>query len=152
MGRSVSVPRGAVCITYRDISELGYERVDPETGEEIENPEFDEFLAQIDFECLTEEMVESVKSQWKSFESVENQWLGDECKVLAENGLAYFGISTYCDLMSIWIVPKDYDERTESLANHWCDQIKEKFNQMFGDLVRIGGFSDGTSVYERKQA
>ena len=86
----------------------------------------------------------------------ENKWLGDENRVLAENNLAYFGCSTYMGLMAIWLVPMDYDdtydERTESLAKHWCEQVSDNFHKMFGDLVRVGRFSDGTSIYQRKEA
>ena len=33
--------------------------------------------------------------QWPSVETAENEWIGNENHVLAKNGLAKFGVSTY---------------------------------------------------------
>tara|TARA_B100000700_G_scaffold273550_1_gene317969 strand:- start:3107 stop:3577 length:471 start_codon:yes stop_codon:yes gene_type:complete len=156
MGRSVSVPRGAICVAYRDISELGMLPQTDENGDEIEGSELDfcQFEFQFQLEMMLDDMVSDVTTAWSSMRVAENEWLGDEDKVLAYNGLAQFGCSTYGGIMSIWLVPLDGSDgdNIESLAKHWCEQVSDKFDKLFGEYIRVGGFSDGTAVYRRKQA
>ena len=143
MGRSVSTPRNAVLVAFDDWFDGEYE--DEDTGEtkyrEAEHWDWDDYK-----ECLTER----VKELWPSFEPCK-KWLGNEDLAIMENSLAYFGVSEYCGLASIWMVPKD-DDSVVNLAEPWLTRASKKFNANFGSLYKLGTMSNGEGVYQRKQA
>lgn len=130
MGRSVSRPSNAVCVAYTDF-------------------DGDEF----DWENFEWQFVYNCKQLYPSLEEVENTWIGREDRVLLENQHAQIGMSEYMGCVAFWIVPQ-YDEyypAHNGLHEQWCYQIAPKFECTFGTMVRVGGFSDGTSVYRRKE-
>jgi hypothetical protein len=131
MGRSVSVPNGSALVCYRDVS--GFD---------------DEW----DWEAFVEDIVETCKSTWNSFYDCD-EWLDNEDHVLVENGLVQVGVSEYMGLASIWIRPKDDfdygDPDTTGLAHNFVDKIKPKFEEYFGEFVKLGSFSNGEGVYEK---
>jgi hypothetical protein len=143
MGRSVSTPRNAVLVAFDDWFDGEYE--DEDTGEtkyrEAEHWDWEEYLY-----CLTER----VKELWPSFEPCDN-WLDREDRAIMENSLAYFGVSEYCGLAAIWMVPKDHDE-VFNLAEPWLTRASKKFHANFGSLYKLGTMSNGEGVYQRKQA
>ena len=151
MGRSVSYANGAFAIAYRDCNSFGYRDKDDE-GNKIENPKYDEFQGQLDWEYWIESLKEKAKHFFPSFTDCD-KWVGREDHAILENRFAYFGISEYMGLVSLWLVAKDgddYGDEQAGLRKHWTEQVKEKFYANFGDLVKIGTFSNGESVYERK--
>lgn len=134
MGRSVSIPHRAIAVCYLDIS--GY----------------DEFDFESDIESDIEYYQDSIKSLWKSFEPCD-EWLDREDRAILENELAYVGVSTYCGLMSLWLVPKEdeygYYPQNDNLAVAFCNRIAEKFERTFSQFNKIGTFSNGEAVFER---
>jgi len=137
MGRSVSYANGSVIKEYVDTSYID-----------------DEFM----YAEFKDELKRTLMSRYKSLSPCEsNKWLGDEDLALLENDHVYIGISEYCGLTCVWVTPKsEFDywaEETEGLALNWIAQIEKGFNKLisenFSALKRVGGFSDGTSVYER---
>lgn len=149
MGRSVSYGTGSVEVCYRDVSDFGY--ID-ENGKRMD--EYDEVNGQWEWDCFVEDVVETSLAYWPSL-TPSKEWLGNEDRVLVENNHCYIGVSEYCGLASIWLVPKtegsDWSyEDTSGLAINWCNQIGPKFNALFGELVKVGTFSNGESVYRRK--
>lgn len=128
MSRSVSVPRNAevVCYQHRKFE--------------------DEF----EWEDLVEDIRESCKSVWPSLEDCD-EFLDREDHALLENRLVYIGVSEYCGLVAIWIVPKeDYYGNEKPLAFGWIGRISERFREMFGELVCKGRFSNGEAVFSYK--
>lgn len=125
MARTVSVPCGAVAVAYQDVT--GYE--------------------EWEFEDYTEYLRETVKSHWPSFEDADG-WLGREDAMLLENGHAYVGISEYCGLAAIWLVPKDDNEHPE-LSESWCEKIADKFETLLGEYRKVGCASNGECFYEK---
>ena len=125
MGRGVSVPSDAETVAYIDISELE------------KDYEYDEIILDI---------MEQLKDKMPSLQET-NEWLGREDKVILENALAYIGVSYYCGLMSLWIVPK---YQYEQLAYNWISKIAHHVTKL-GDLIKQGTMSNGVSIFERRQ-
>lgn len=137
MGRSVSAPRGAIVKCYVDVSDM------------TEEFQWDDFI---------EDITARAQARWSSLTPCA-MWLDSEDLAILENDFCYIGVSEYCGLACIWLVSKEdeYDSyyyediRKANLSTRWCEQISLNFEREFGELVRVGGFSDGTSIYERKE-
>ena len=132
MGRSVDYLTYAKYITYKDVSE------------------FDE---EFDWDYFEQDLIERLQLQFPSLEDDE-KWDGGETKIILSNSFVEIGISEYCGLASISVRINDgsvydYDYNLEGLAERFIVFVGEFIVKNFGDLQRIGGFSDGTSVYER---
>lgn len=132
MGRSVSYASGSIVKAYLDVSWIE------------ESFQWSDFIWDLRHQA---------KAQWPSLEDC-SQWLGREDHAILENALCYIGLSEYCGLACLWIVPKEIhnqygDNIGDALSVAWCERIAPKFHSMFGQLRRIGGFSNGTSIYER---
>jgi len=135
MGRSVSYPSGSILKEYIDTSSI---------EDDFEWAEF------------KDDLKSTLMSKYKSLSPCEsNTWAGNEDLALLENDLVYIGISDYCGLSCVWVIPKNYYEEYEGLALNWCHMIEKSLfkllNANYSTLFRIGGFSDGTSVYQRRE-
>jgi len=133
MGRSVSVPNGAVMAAFQNLSDT----YDLDT--------FDDWDWDFVTDELTDQFLEMSPSAYRN-----QEWAGREDRVLAENGLVQFGCSTYCGLMSIWLIPR-YDDQ-DNLVTGWVNRIRPRFEAAFSSLRRIGTFSNGEGIYERVAA
>lgn len=150
MGRGVSVASGAFAVAYKDVSDFGY-RYEDEEGKKIDNPEYDEDLGSMDWEDFILDIKECMKADFPSFEDCD-KWVGNEDHAILENRFAYFGVSEYCGLVSMWLVLKDgddYGDEQRGLKERWAKQVTPKFEKRFGELRKLGTFSNGESVYER---
>ena len=131
MGRSVSYPTDATTVLF-------VREEDPD----------DVFF----FEDALEDFKSLMTEYFKSLGETD-VWVGREDHAVLENTLAYFGISEYCGVISLWVLPK---ERFINLSVNWTNQIADKFKKAvkssFGEVyVKVGRFSDGTSVYEKDE-
>ena len=134
MARSVSVPSGAIEVAYQDVSEHDWDT----------------------FQWFLDNIQDYAQELWPSFRACDT-WLGREDNAVLENDLCYLGVSEYCGLASIWLVPKDYPnsgsfsghEYIYPLAVNWISRIAPKFHKAFGQYRKIATFSNGESVYER---
>ena len=126
MGRGVSVPYDAEVVTYIDVSEMD-----------------DEY----DFECMIVNIMEILRRKMPSLQD-SDEWIGREDRTILENDLVYIGTSTYCNIMSLWIVPKEYHIQ---LAYNWINKVGHHVLQL-GDLYKTGTMSNGVSVYKHKEA
>lgn len=125
MGRSVSTPSNAVAV---------YDQFDGDSD---------------DFDWLVEDLQNQFAALWPSV-SADDKWLGREDHAIASNQHAYFGVSEYCGLVSIWVVPRDWDgwgNDTGPLAENWVNQIADRFQSEFGTMRRAGNLSNGQGVY-----
>lgn len=135
MSRSVSYANGAFVVTFKDMSDC---------------------LDGFEWNWWIEDLQEQIKSVFPSFTNCD-KWLDREDHAILENSFAYFGISEYMSLVSLWLVLKDdleygnYDQDRTGLAKKWASQVKEKFEKTFGDLVKIGTFSNGEAIYRRRK-
>lgn len=158
MGRSVSYATGSVAKVYYDTSSFGYDTEAEQDGDENNiNGEYDYTLGQIHWEDFKDSLAAKIETLWPSFRPCD-KWIGSEDLAFMENDLAYIGISEYCGLTCLWLLPKEsegyYSEdiKRDNLARGFCSRISRTFNEEFGEYQRIGGFSDGSSVYERRKA
>lgn len=138
MGRSVSYPSGAI-VAFRTL--------------EIDDEDDWEW----GYECLVEEVTETARITFPSLEAC-NGWRGREDRILLRNAFADCGISTYCDLVAIWLAERDdggywdadaYHPRS-GRAQRWLSQVASRFEAKFGELRMIGRFSNGEAIFERR--
>jgi len=108
MGRSVSVPSGATVVAYQ--------RHDCENFDE-----FDQFR-----QAYRDWVLEAFPSTWASSRS-----FGREDTAVAENRLAAFGLSEYCGLVALWIVPDD----DTALGPAWVEKIAPKFQHQWASFA-----------------
>lgn len=147
MGRSVSYPTGAhVAFSHWD---AGWVTHDPETEEPLDEEYFDDCPAECDWEYIVDTFKSDIKvlypSTWEA-----DKWVGREDHAIMANNYCFFGISEYCGTIAYWAVLRgDLQWAEEGRAEHWFNQIGPRFHKTFSTMYRIGGFSDGTSVYQR---
>jgi DNA-directed RNA polymerase subunit RPC12/RpoP len=162
MGRSVSVASNSVHVSYQTLSydrfycsECGesFNEVGFQDGEDCcPNCASREFYKEDGcqvFDDALSNLKESLKNAFPSLVS-DDKWLDREDHAILSNSFAYFGVSEYCGLVSIWVTPTDGEN--PSLAGRWIDQIEEKFlktiDGAFGvNLRKTGTFSNGESVF-----
>ena len=141
MGRGVSYPSNCSVVCFRAF--------------EIEDSE-DTDLAAIKFDWFIEDTRGMCRECWPSMCTCD-KWLDREDHAILENNHCYIGISEYCGLISIWLLSKAEDlacsgySDSPNLADYWCSQISKKFEEMFGNLVRLGTMSNGISVYKKRK-
>lgn len=132
MGRSVSYASGSFAKAY---SHYDYDDID-------------------DFDYIVEDYKEMLKQLFPSFVDCD-KWLGREDRAVLENSFAYAGISEYCGLVCYWLVLKDdlisYDKDLYGLANQWAGKVEDKFINTFSTLHKIGAFSNGEAIFERRE-
>lgn len=136
MGRSVSTPHNATAVAY-----LNFE---PEYPDDCQH----------DWDDLVEWIKDTAADRWPSLEDCD-QWIGREDHAILENGHAYIGVSEYCGLVAVWLVPKEdngYSHDHSALADRWCSQIASRFRELFGTLRSIGTASNGEQFFERVQS
>lgn len=125
MGRSVSFATGSVAIAYRMYDGDG-----------------------LDWDDYAEELRAMIGELFPSMERC-NHWLDREDLGIMCNRLAVAGVSEYCGLVSVWLVP--YNDDKPELAQHWCEQVKAKFEATMGTINKVGAFSNGEALFEAKR-
>jgi hypothetical protein len=142
MGRSVNYLNRATKVTYIH-NEVGY--TDEETNEWIE----DEFW----FDDLFGNVKYGLKAIFPSLTECE-RWDNRETKIFLENNLVEIGISEYCGLVSISVRPNERIDANENLANNWIENVWDKAENKMAEfstlLNRVGTFSNGEGVFEKK--
>ena len=130
MGRSVSVPAGATVVAY----------------DHVDTSDWDEFDAQHEWEWIAEDAASRMNEIAPSM-TPDKGWAGREDMILASNSFAKFGMSTYCGLISYWLIAED-----NGLAEAWCNKIAPKFEKAFGSLNSLGHASNGEQFFRKKEA
>lgn len=166
MGRSVISTHDATAVAYRTFGpdEESYrEMYDDTFGEDEDPPDFEQVMwawwdedSQYQFDDLVSWIREGVQRLWPSFEDA-NEWHcdDDEQHVILTNAHSEISISEYGGMIAISLSP--YYDRAEywrdpepELGEHWRKQISAKFLSTFGEYSKIGTFSNGESVYQKK--
>lgn len=135
MARSVSTPCGVAHVEYATF------QLD------------DEFDSREEWLCASEDFQQMMLDAFPSLSECD-RWIGLENHALCENRFAYFGVSEYCGLVAMWVMPKDDDDATSTgLRDRWIDQIEAKFTKVarscFGQsLVKTGTFSNGEAFFQ----
>tara|TARA_Y100001934_G_C11910819_1_gene566566 strand:+ start:15 stop:401 length:387 start_codon:yes stop_codon:yes gene_type:complete len=126
MARSVSTPSGRTAVCYQDASHIE------------DSYDYDDYKRNI---------MDKAQDLFPSMDRC-NKWIGREDLAILENKLAYIGISEYCGLVAIWLLPKD-DMEYAGLAERWCEKAVPKFDSAFSEYRRIGTASNGESFFEK---
>ena len=144
MGRSVN---------YLDNSEVVlYFPLDNEYNEE---GEFDEFLSEMNWDDIIDNLCYEIKAKLPSYYDVKDKWGNRETRIILENNLCSIGISEYCGLVSLSVAPKnnEYDAWHESFALRHVRQIEGTLEKVLCELGlknlhKVGTFSNGEAVFE----
>ena len=108
---------------------------------------------QWEWEYAIEDFQNQIREAFPSTSACD-EWVGREDRALCENRYAYFGVSEYCGLVSMWVQPKDdYYAASTGLRDHWIDQIGPRFSKVasscFGQsLKKVGTFSNGEAFFQ----
>jgi hypothetical protein len=138
MGRSVSFATGSVAVAYQHI--------------EYEDEEGTPYP--FAWEDIVDDVVNTATHLWPSFTPCD-KWLDREDHAILENSYAYIGMSEYCGLASVWLVPKEQcgysdDHIINNLSKGFCNKIKNRFLDTFSTLNRVATFSNGEAIFERR--
>lgn len=151
MGRSVSYLSHAKHVVYFEWPKLY--SYDEETGEEVETDEYE------DFHWVLDDIKEMLQGAEETLEPTR-RWEGNEDRIFLENDYCEIGLSEYCGLASISIRVNDRAlENTDTQEEYnigyaksekWIEESWPKLQDAipFKLLKRVGGFSNGESVYE----
>jgi hypothetical protein len=152
MGRSVSHLSRAIRIAYFEQPKVESFNEDAEEYELTDEYE--------DFDFTIECIQESIKSKFPEFSNVD-RWDGNEDHIILEGYGTEIGISSYCGLCALSIRVDDsileYAENDEESDKQraeitdWIEKNWDKVSQGYNQLQRVGGFSNGESVYERRK-
>ncbi len=134
MARTISTPSEAQETAYQDVSEHDFDS----------------------FQWWLEGEAEYVKSLWPSFRDCD-KWIAREDHAVLENNLCFFGVSEYCGLAALWLVPKEFatdgcfsdNDYVLPLAENFIKRIAPKFHKTFGQYRKIGAFSNGEAIFEK---
>jgi hypothetical protein len=127
MSRSVAVPSGAEKVAYAVMS-----------------PDDDSFHA---FDEAVEDAVAVLQSKRPSLK-VCDYWVGRESRAIVENDKCLVAVSEYCGVVSLACVPK-----ADRFADYAASINLYPAVECFGEsIIKLGTFSNGESVYERKAA
>jgi hypothetical protein len=140
MGRSVSYANGSEVVIYAHVEEV-YDDED----------NYDEFGTQFAWDCAIENLVDYSTEAFPSLNTCD-EWLGREDHAILENKLVYVGVSEYCGLVSVWVVPKDneYYALGVASANNMKAKLEQIVQNAFGvRLNQIGRFSNGEAVFSK---
>jgi len=141
MGRSVDYLSNASLVAYCNPSFME----DTEDGSEEPSGYFD-------WQEFRDDIEGQLKEAFPSLSDVKNRWCGRETRIILENNLVEIGISEYCGLVSISILPNNsLDLIPYDLANYWINRIKSRLLsivKVYNGINRVGTFSNGEGVYE----
>lgn len=141
MGRSVDYLSGAVKVNYfpwptQDILD---------DNDNIVGTQPDEGY------LVIEDIRETIKSEADGFSDC-NRWDGRECHIILEGNGVEIALSEYCGLatLSVRVEESDYsDDETTAEGLKWINEHWDRVSAPWNQWKRIGGFSNGESVYER---
>ena len=147
MARSVNYLNGA---ERNHVIYLSYDLPSEEGDEDHSQSGTDEWEEYVDF------IQETIEHKYKSFWRCKGKWDNNETRIILENDHAIIGISEYGNIVSLSIAVNEDHQRNQddNLAVHWINQIYPNLEKLITKtfpttaLNRIGGFSNGESIYE----
>jgi hypothetical protein len=129
VGRSVSIPSGAVAVFYTEA----------------------DWADEFEYQGFIDDLRGILPAAYPSLDGADG-WLDREDHIILENGHARVTVSEYCGLVAVALVPKTCTDRPE-IAKAWCRQVadgfKQALNRAYPGLNRVGVMSNGEAVYRR---
>lgn len=127
MSRSVYVPREALDVAYVALDEA------------------DDY----DYDYLIEYYAQAMGLHWPTMrQPYRRTFFDSEGRILAENRLCRIGISTYGNMLALWIVPQE--DAPLALAERWALSIGPTFEQ-YGTHLLIGHASNGEAFFRARE-
>lgn len=105
-----------------------------------------------EFEFIVDDVRERFKDEFPSMYDCDH-WPEDESHAIVENSHCMVVISEYCGMVSIGVVPKgdpDYYNDASGLAYHWTENYAIQVLDSWDQYGKIGVFSNGEAVFERR--
>jgi hypothetical protein len=123
-----------------------------------EREDYDNFQGQEDFDYFIEYLQEQFMNKYKSLRTCDICEHRDETSIILFNDFVEIGISEYCGLTSISMRIREYIREPEynedasklGLAQRFTNNMSIWMDKNIGSLNKIGTFSNGESVYEKK--
>jgi len=104
-----------------------------------------------EWDCVKENLQDSLSQSFPSFWTTEKEWVDNETPLLLANDLVKIGISCYGRIAVVSIIPVD---GKENLAFQWVWRtgIKEKIEKLIGYpiLSSLGYASNGEQFFRLK--
>lgn len=134
MSRSVSTPPDAAIVVYTPTENDGT---------------VDRDIAQENWGNDVSNLKRNLTNKFPSLRQA-NRWAGREDRVLLSNDHCEIGVSEYCGLVAVWVLPNS----DNVLASSWIDRIEKSFRRIVGDtfgetLRRVATTSNGEAFFER---
>lgn len=146
MGRSVSKFYESLGVMYFNLNSCLDDSEDLDNQIDDMNFYFDE---------LEGDIVTLLRSKYPTLLLEKDRWDGREIRILLSNSFCEIGISSYCDIVSLSIrVHQNVEWYQEGLAINWINSVWPKMmehlqkNIGVQSLTRVGGMSNGESVYQ----
>jgi hypothetical protein len=150
MGRSVSYLNNAEFVLYF-----------PAPNGLDENGEYNEDLANLEWDCMMDNLTFEIMNKLPSYYKVE-EWDNRETRIFLQNKLCNIGISEYCGLVSLSVAPINRDcqysdsQYKENFAKQHARKIKKTLQKIIDDsgltrLNKIGSFSNGECLYQKAE-
>lgn len=141
MGRSVGYLSNAVCVNYFPWPEYDVtDENDEVIGQQYEDADFV-------IEDIQNYLINSVSGLSRA-----DRWDGRENHIILEGNGVEIALSEYCGLatLSVRVEESDYsDDETTAEGLRWINEHWGKVSAPWNQFKRIGGFSNGESVYEK---
>lgn len=141
MGRSVSYLSNAVCVNYFPWPEYDVtDENDEVTGKQYEDADF---------------VIEDIQNHFIEADSGlsrADRWDGREDHIILEGNGVEIALSEYCGLatLSVRVEESDHsDDDTTAEGLRWINEHWDKVSAPWNQWKRIGGFSNGESIYEK---
>jgi hypothetical protein len=134
MGRSVDYLRDSIKVLYTSIE---YSYIDEDGNECEDDMAWDDLLDNMRYGLMS-----IIPSLYEANE------MDRETLIFLENGLIEVGISEYCGVVSISFRGKK-DGLSERFMGLMYDRIKAKISEFTSLYERVGGFSNGESIYSK---
>ena len=175
MGRGVSYLNNAETVVYEDVSGYGTTKVckcdncedelelyveselggictECNCGNYVETEEYDEFIAGETYADTIQYIQDTLTEKFPSLDEAD-EWEGREDHIIVNSGFVNVAVSEYCGLMAISVACAYeydfYDDRDlTGFADRMTSTVGAFVEKTLGTLKKVGGFSDGTSVYE----
>ncbi len=158
MGRSVSTLTNAKLTYYFDVSRFG---MTAPFSDELDDYDYEaekvycQMTAEMDWDEFESSLTNLLQGEIGSLRNVD-RWDGREVRIVLANQHIEFGIAEYFGIASLSIRIHEHDFTNHGLAEHHLNQVRARIERVVDAtglaINRVGGFSDGTSIYERKTA
>lgn len=137
MGRSVSYLRGARRIAYFEWPTWETE----DGGTEYEDHVF-----------VVDDIRENIKAELPEYGN-EQKWDGRETSIILSGYGTEIGLSEYCGLTSLSVRVNTEEVEGEEIekVEKWIDDNWDKISRFYDEYAKVGSFSNGESVFEKKQ-